>query len=274
MNRAMVAAVLAATSLASGSDFAGAHARTVDAAQGRPFDAALGAAQARRYGGQPVLPNPAYDGQFTFVRLRYGPPTPYVSQGVPWSHDYPIGERHFMEIMNEVSLLHPKTVETSILGLDEPDLFRHPIVYMAEPGYWTISDQEAAAFRSYLLKGGFVIFDDFSEQRGGWGRFEAAFRRVLPEAVFFDLDPSHPIFHAFFEIASFDILPQAYDVGRPVLRGVFEQNDPSKRLMAMINYNTDISEYWEESGTGWRPDWETNEAYKLGVNYVIYGLTH
>ena len=138
---------------------------------------------------------------------------------MPWSHDYPIGERHFMEIMNEVSLLHPKTIETSILGARRPELFRHPIAYMAEPGYWTISEEEAAAFRSYLLKGGFVIFDDFSEQRGGWDDFEAAFRQVLPEAVFVDLDASHPIFHSFFEIASFDILPQAYDVGRPVLRG-------------------------------------------------------
>jgi hypothetical protein len=179
-----------------------------------------------------------------------------------------------MAILNEVTLLHPKTVETGIVGLDDPDLFRHPVVYMAEPGYWTVTDAEAAAFRSYLLKGGFAIFDDFSEQRGGWASFEASFRRVLPEAVFIDLDPAHQIFHSFFEIPSFDILPQAYDVGRPVLRGVFEENDPSKRLLAMINYNTDISEYWEESGRGWHPAWETNEAYKLGVNYVIYGLTH
>jgi hypothetical protein len=251
-------------------------AALVVSAAAAPFDAAQATlAQGRRFGGgQPVLPNPDYDGQFTFVRLRYGPPSPYVSQGVPWSHDYPVGERHFMEIMNEVSLLRPKTTETSIFGLDEPGVFRHPIVYMAEPGFWTVSDAEAAAFRAYLLKGGFVIFDDFSEERGGWANFEYAFRRVLPEALFYDLDPAHPIFHSFFEIPSFDILPQAYDAGRPVLRGVFEQNDPGRRLMAMINYNTDISEYWESSGTGWRPDWETNEAYKLGVNYVMYALTH
>jgi hypothetical protein len=230
-------------------------------------------AQYRRY-GNPVLPNPEYDGQFTFVRLRYGPPTQSVSQGIPWSHDYPIGERNFMMILNEVTLLKPKVLETSIVGLDDPDLFRHPIVYMAEPGYWVVSDSEATAFRSYLLKGGFAIFDDFSEQRGGWAAFESSFRRVLPEAVFVDLDPTQPIFHSFFEIPSFDILPQAYDAGRPVLRGVFEGNDPKKRMLAMINYNTDISEYWEESGRGWYPQWQTNEAYKLGVNYVIYGLTH
>ena len=237
--------------------------------------AAAVAAQGRRFGfGQPVLPNPEYDGQFTFVRLRYGPETAVVSQGVPWSHDYPTGERHFMQILDEVSYLRPKVQETAIYALDDPALGRHSIAYMAEPGYWTITESEAEAFRAYLMKGGFVIFDDFSEERGGWGPFEQAFRRVLPWAQFIDLDPTHPIFHSFFEIPSFDILPQAYDYGRPVLRGVFEDNDPRKRLVAMINYNTDISEYWEEGGMGFRPIWETNEAYKLGVNYIMYAMTH
>jgi hypothetical protein len=232
-------------------------------------------AQGRRFGyGNPVLPNPEYDGQFTFVRLRYGPKTEFVSQGIPWSHDYPTGERHFMKILDEASYLRPKTEDTSILGLDDPAMFKYPIVYMAEPGYWRLTDQEAAAFRAYLLKGGFAIFDDFSEERGGWAAFEYAFRRVMPEAQFYDLDPNHPIFHSFFEIASFDILPQAYDIGRPVLRAVFEGNDPGRRMIAMINYNTDISEYWEEAGRGFHPAWETNEAYKLGVNYVMYGMTH
>lgn len=231
-------------------------------------------AQGRRF-ASPIQPNPTYDGQFTFVRLRYGEDaTRFVSQSVPWSHDYPTGERHFMQILNEVTNLKPKIAETSILALDDPTLARYPIVYMAEPGYWTATDAEAEAFRAYLLKGGFVIFDDFSESRGGWGAFEYTFRRVLPEARFFDLTGSHQIFHSFFEIPSLDILPQAYDAGRPILRAVFEDNDPARRMMAMINYNTDISEYWEGTGFGFEAAWERNEAYKLGVNYVIYGMTH
>ena len=237
--------------------------------------AAVALGQGRRFGlGQPVYPNPTYDGQFTFVRLRYGPALREVGQRIPWSHDYPLGERHFMQILNEVTYLHPKTVETSVLGLDDPELGRSPVAYMTEPGFWFVTDREAEAFRAYLLKGGFVIFDDFAENRGGWAAFERTFRRVLPGVRFYDLDVSHPIFHSFFEINSFDIVPQMYDEGRPIFRGVFEDNDPTKRLMAMINFNTDVSEYWEISDTGLQPIAETNEAYKLGVNYVIYGITH
>jgi hypothetical protein len=51
-------------------------------------------------------------------------------------------------------------------------------------------------------------------------------------------------------------------------------NDPKKRLMVMINFNTDVSNYWEYSALGFRPIDESNEAYKLGVNYLFYALTH
>ena len=101
---------------------------------------------------------------------------------------------------------------------------------MAEPGFWTLTDDEAAAFRAYLQKGGFVIFDDFAENRGGWDAFESADAAgCMPEARFVDLDGTHPIFHSFFEIdAARLILPQAYDRGRPIFRGVFEDNDPTQ----------------------------------------------
>jgi hypothetical protein len=111
---------------------------------------AAGAATAFAQGrfGVPILPNPKYDGQFTFVRLRYGPETRVVSQNIPWSHDYPSGERNFMKILDEVSYLGPKTAETSILGLDDPELFKHPIAYMAEAGFWEPTGAEAAAVRA------------------------------------------------------------------------------------------------------------------------------
>ena len=90
-----------------------------------------------------------------------------------------------------------------------------------------------------------------------------------------DLPPDHPIFHCFFEIDSFDIVPQAYDsFVRPQFFGLFEDNNPSKRMQVIVNYQNDISEFWEYSGSGTYIVSDTNEAYKIGVNEFLYGITH
>ena len=194
-----------------------------------------------------------------------------------------------MRIMQEVSYINPHVDEINAITLDDPALFRYPLAYIIEVDWWAMTDREAVALRAYLQKGGFVIVDDFKPRRGasaaawrrsgggygtGWEVFEAAMKRVVPEGRFVDLDASHPIFHSFFEIDRLDIIPQAYIAGQPIFRGLFEDNDPAKRLQMIVNYNTDVSQFWEWSGTGLRPIDETNEAYKLGVNYIIYGLTH
>ena len=225
--------------------------------------------------------NIAYDGRFIFVRLKYTTaPDGYWAGGLPaWVHGYPVAEQNLMRIMNEVSYLGAHVDEINVLTLDDPELCKYPIAYIIEVGWWTMTDHEAAALRAYLQKGGFVIVDDFKVRGwrglgGGWENFEANMKRVLPDARFVDVDASHPIFHSFFEINSLDIVPQAYNSGRPIFRGLFEENDPKKRLLMIVNYNTDVSQYWEWSARGLRPIDETNEAYKLGVNYLIYGLTH
>jgi hypothetical protein len=236
----------------------------------------------------PTIP---YDGRFTFVRLKYTTaPGGYWYGGWPaWAHGYPLAEQNLMRIMNEVSFLDPHTEEINALTLDDPELFRYPIAYVIEVDWWAMTDREAATLRAYVQKGGFVIVDDFKPRRfrggfgggeggygygSGWDVFDAAMRRVFPDGRFVDLDASHPIFHSFFEVDNLDIIPQAYIAGKPIFRGLFEDNDQKKRLQMIVNYNTDVSQFWEWSGTGLRPIDDTNEAYKLGVNYIVYGLTH
>jgi hypothetical protein len=232
-----------------------------------------------------AVQNSAYDGRFAFARLKYETaPGGYYYYGLPaWSHGYvsPAGgnkaEEGLMRIMHELTLLNSRVDDSVVVSLDDPELTNWPVAYMVEAGYWTLTDREAAAFRAYLQKGGFVIFDDFRPPPrggGGWENFDRNMRQVIPDAKFVDLDPSHPIFHSFFEIDSLDILPQSYDRGRPAIRGLFENNDPHKRLIAIVNFNTDISDFWEFSATGVFPVELSNEAYKLGVNYIMYGLTH
>jgi hypothetical protein len=237
----------------------------------------------RYFASEPTVKNVPYDGRFTFVRLKYETgPGGYYYHGLPaWAHGYEggtdIAGDNLTHILDSISAVHPRLDDSNVFALDDPDLTKYPIAYMTEAGYWEMTDKEAKAVRAYLLKGGFVIFDDFRPPPrggGGWEQFADNMHRVLPEAQIVDLTPDQPIFHSFFDIDSFNIIPQAYDGGMPQICGIFEDNDPKKRLMAIINFNTDVSEYWEFSSTGFAPVDESNEAYKLGVNYIIYGLTH
>ena len=234
----------------------------------------------RRYGWNPTIRNIPYDGRFTFVRIRYQSSPEGFWAGPSWRHGYPLAEQNLMHIMKDICLLDGHTDDINVVTLDDPGLFKYPVAYIIEVGFWTMTDAEVAGLRRYLHKGGFLIVDDFKMEGwrgirgGGWGPFAANVERVLPGARFFDMNQSHPIFHSFFEIRFLDNFPQAYNVGKPVFRGVYEDNDPRKRLLMIVNYNTDISQFWEWSGRGLRPVDDTNEAYKLGVNYLIYGMTH
>ncbi len=240
------------------------------------------AAQRGFFFGDETVRNIPYDGRFTFVRVRYTPAPGGYWAGPSWLHGYPIAEGNLLRIMKEISLLDAHVEDANVLTLEDPALFRYPVAYIIEVGWWAPTPREAENLRLYLQKGGFLIVDDFKPPNwrgvpgGGWEPFAAAMKRVLPDAAIVDMEHSHPIFHSFFEIPQslLEDFPQAYNFGRPVFRGIYEDNDPRKRLMVMINYNTDISQYWEWSGRGFRPFDDTNEAYKLGVNYLIYGMTH
>ena len=226
------------------------------------------------------FPRPYYDGRFTFARLRYiGYLGSFYYRGIPaWEHGYDKAETNLLAILREVTDIHPRMDSTAVIAIDDPALFKYPVTYMTEAGYWELGDKEVDALRRYLIKGGLLILDDsrdgFSPGNGGWANIEANFKRILPKARFRDLAPTHPIFHSFFDINSFDIVHQYYDRGAPVFRAIFENDDPSRRIMVLANFNTDVSNYWEYSATGFTPVSESNEAYKLGVNYLVYALTH
>jgi hypothetical protein len=265
--------LLAATSvalMALGADWS--------AVAGAKAEALAEAAQDRRgFGrrrGAPVVIDSQkvdYDGRFAFVRLRYDlTASGFLRRDLPWAHDYPRADFHFLKILGEITLTRTFVDEGNILTLDDPDLAMFPIAYMSEPGHWTMGEAEMEGLRAYLQKGGFVIFDDFRDNH--MDNLVAQMRRVLPEANWRPLDATHPIFHSFFEINSLD--PSQGYYGPAEWSGIFEDNDPAKRLMAIANYNHDLGEMWEFSDTGYLPVDVSNEAYKFGVNYVIYAMTH
>ena len=235
--------------------------------------ALLAPLEAQRRGGRlSGLSNPTrtgvqYDGRLTIVRLWY----PYYGG---WSFDYPDMEQNLTLIVNELTFMRARRDGSAILRMDDPELMKFPIAYLSEPGYWYPSDSEASALKTYLDKGGFLIVDDFHFAEE-WSVFEAAMKKVLPDARIDRLQLSHPIFSTFFSIKSLEV-PYPGRLGENGLMGEFygihDGNDPTKRLTVIINYNMDIGDYMEHSGRGWYSVAPTNEAFKFGVNYFMYGL--
>jgi hypothetical protein len=213
--------------------------------------------------------NVPYDGRFTFARIQY-------ARYRGWAADYPTMERNLTVILQDITSMRPHLTGSNIHTFDDPELLKHPVAYLSEPGYWFPNEAEVLSLRTYLRKGGFLIADDFHFPNE-WNVFEAAIRRVLPDARIERLDISHPIFNTFFQIDSLKV-PYPGRLGERGLMGEFfgihENNDPSRRLTVMINYNIDIGDYVEWSGENLYNREATNEAYKFMINYVIYGLTH
>jgi hypothetical protein len=234
---------------------------------------ALTAQGGRRFGGD-YSPNLGYNGQFVYTRIKFDPGDGEYGRrwgDVKWDHDYPASDMHFPRIIRGITSVSTAVKGSNIYTFDDPDLFRFPFVYLCEPGFLTLNDREVSNARAYLLKGGFILFDDFVDEQ--WDNFESEMKRILPDARPIELDVDHPIFHSFFNMKRIDF-PHPYRQVLPHYYGIFENNDPTKRMMAIVNYDNDVSEYWEWSDTDEMPADITNEAYKLGVNYLVYSMTH
>ncbi len=239
--------------------------------------AASAGAQRRWYSEparEPEVPDVKYDGQPTFARLKFTTgPGGYYFRGLPaWAHGYPRSERNLAKILRSVTSIDIHTDLSKVVAVSDPDLFKYPLAYATEPGFLEMTDPEVADLRTYVQKGGFIIFDDFRGSHD-WDNFLEVMQRVLPDERPIGLDVTHPIFHAFFEIESLNFV-QFYDRGQVGFFGMFEHNDPKQAMQLIANFNNDVSEYWEYSDTGYTPIDLSNEAYKLGVNYYVYGMTH
>jgi len=231
--------------------------------------------------------NVPYDGRFTFARIRYRGYEHWAGrEGPGWAHDYPDADENFVKILRDVTAIKPfiesgPMVGSVLVALDDPLLFKYPVSYMSEPGGWNPNDKELAGFRSYVLKGGFMIFDDFREGWRGeydWSHLQELTAKALPGFKWIQLTGNEPIFDSFFKIdmQKAVVYPStsAYGTRPPTYWGIFEDNDPKKRLMLIANVDDDIGESWQWSGAGFVPVAQANEIYKLGINYVIYALTH
>ncbi|HVS65119.1 MAG TPA: DUF4159 domain-containing protein [Thermoanaerobaculia bacterium] len=234
---------------------------------------------------QVEYPEFEYDGRFTFARIKFRPTQWYFTDAymwnldIKWNHDYPAAEIHFAKIVEEITGVVPTLGGGNILEITDPRLFEHPWAYLCEPGFWNPTEEEARLLREYMLKGGFVVIDDFFDQVGApksqWNNFEQSIQRVLPGVILYALTEEDIVFHSFFDVDELEFDDPEMARFRPKIYGIFENNDPKKRLMAVVNYNLDIGDYWEWSDNAFiYPKHLTEKGFKLGINYLMYSILH
>jgi hypothetical protein len=220
---------------------------------------------------------------FTFVRIKY---RSYGYYWDKWAIDYPESDLNFSFRLQEMTSLKVDP-DSKYLELTDPELFQHPFVYLIEPGELRFSQSEVKALRKYLLGGGFMMVDDFwGEQE--WSNFYREIKRVFPEREPEELPLSHPIFNCVFPL---DEKPQIPNVGlgmesryhgitweRPDAKEVHYKGvrDDRDRLMMVICHNTDLGDGWEWEGYNeyYFREFSEKKAYPLGINIVVYALTH
>lgn len=222
--------------------------------------------------GQESLEQVPYNGRFTFTRIRYGGQRGARGWGrTAWAHDYPSADQNLQTILSEFTAVDSNTHGSNVFDLEDPEIFRFPILYVSEPGFWAITEQGAQNLGAFLRKGGFLILDDFEGRQ--WDNMAAQVARALPGYQWVGIDAEHPVFRSFFHVEDIYV-PHPFVAVTPAYYAIFEDNDPSRRIMVLANHNSDLAEYWEWSAQGYFPVDPTNDAYRLGVNYVVYGLTH
>ena len=228
--------------------------------------------------GAPALPNGENDRyDFTFVRLKYGG---QLTQRSSWRVDWPASDRNFIWQLRKQTNINANPRE-KIIEVGAEELFLYPFAYLLEVGSLRLSDAEAANLREYLLRGGFLFIDDFHGERE-WRLFHRELKKIFPEREPVDIPVSHPIFRCFFTIDKLVQIPglrslfsgRTYERidGYPAYcRGVF---DDKNRLMMIIHFNSDLGDAWEHAAEDFYPREYSDMALKMGINAVVYSLTH
>ncbi len=215
---------------------------------------------------------------FVYARLRYHP-VAWWREGtreVPWHHDYPDGDTEFPGMLGRLTTVNTTPENFQIVDVDSKELFKYPFVYMSEPGYLDLLPNDVRNLREYFDRGGFMLVDDFrgSEvDNSEYQNFLVQFRKVFPDRDITPLSPTHPIFHMFYEIDPQNMLPpyRLWNSGEVQFQGI---SDPKGRLQVMIDFNNDMSEYWQALDVGQCSIHESGMAVELGINYAIYALSH
>lgn len=235
----------------------------------------------RRGRGRLQQPGPvtAAQTEYSFTRLVYNSMSYGGYRFWSWATDYPKADRQFVMGVKRLSLIESADEPVAVTW-DDPRLFQYPILYAVEVGYMSLEPRHAELLREYLVRGGFLIVDDFHGPYE-WARFENEIRKVFPDRPIVDVELSDSIYHCFYDINEVMQVPGVHYVETgstsekggvtPHYRGIY---DDKGRLMVIINYNMDLGDAWEWADLPEYPEKFSSQAYRLGINYIIYSMTH
>lgn len=195
-----------------------------------------------------------------------------------WTQDYPRADRHFSQALRRLSRVQVRSVEQVVDVEDADEPFNWPWLYAVQVGEWGITNHQAQILRDYLLRGGFFMADDFHGTLE-WSVFEESMQRVFPDRPIVDLADNDPLFHTVFDIDDKFQMPGAAHLGLGYKnngigahwRGIV---DNKGRVMVAISYNSDIGDAWEWADEPQYPEKFSGLAIRMGVNYVVYAMTH
>ena len=225
--------------------------------------------------GRGTMKSPGGPHEFYFTRAIYNSGWGYGR----WAIDYPKADRQFMTVVNRLIDVNGSPTENAI-RLDDPEIRKYPFLYALEVGDIALSPAEIEGLRNYLLAGGFLVIDDFwgSWQ---WANFEQQIRQVFPEHPIIDVPLDHPLFNTVYRIDEVLQVPAYgnYWGGRTWeqdgytahVRGIFDEQD---RLMVLINWNTDLGDAWEWAERPEYPLKYSTFAVQLGINFIVYAMSH
>lgn len=220
----------------------------------------------------------AFHTEFQFARLQHRSARDrgYRQR---WLTDWPAAEQHLLRGVNRLTIIRAAS-ESRLVSVMDEDLFDYPLLYAVEPGTWQFSDAEAARLREYLLRGGFLLVDDF-HGTAEWHGFVAGLRRVFPDRQIVDIPRSDSVFHTVYDLEELVQIPgisaalrgvtYERDGVTPHWRGIYDDHG---RLMVVINFNMDLGDAWEHADVPQYALIYTNRAYQHAINYIVYAMTH
>jgi hypothetical protein len=217
-----------------------------------------------------------------FSRFRYGR-LDWREGGTSWTQDYPRADRHFATALKRLTRVDVRIAEQPSSPDDLDDFFNWPWLVAGEMGDWLLTDSQAKTLREYLLRGGFLYMDDF------WGpeeyaRFAESMTRVFPDRPVVEVDNADPIFHVVYDLDDRYQVPGMWSLNgrggwmgqraagtKAHWMGVYDDHN---RLMVAMSFNSDVGDSWEWADEPTYPEKYSALGIRLGVNYVVYAMTH